>query len=142
MIKEQIPYGLEKVTIAALTGLESWNITGKERFDLPVGTRIHINHVSDASSTVVTTVNTMSVAIPHPDNGNAYRFIVPNLELGKALGMDLPEKTKDLVGDIIAFESGEMDEDEAREFLTDLKETGLAYRLQGSYGRAIAALGI
>lgn len=46
----------------------------------------------------------------------------------------------DVVGQIIAFESGEMDEDETIDFFQQLIDTGLAWTLQGSYGRAAAAL--
>jgi hypothetical protein len=44
------------------------------------------------------------------------------------------------VDQIIAYESGLMDEDETVEFFQQLVDTGLAWTLQGSYGRAAAAL--
>ena len=46
----------------------------------------------------------------------------------------------DLTGDIIAFESGEMDEEQTINFFQNLINTGLAWQLQGSYGRTAAAL--
>lgn len=44
------------------------------------------------------------------------------------------------VDKIMAFESGEMDLDEIIDFFQGLIDTGLAYQLQGSYGRAAASL--
>lgn len=45
-----------------------------------------------------------------------------------------------LTDKVIAYESGEMDEDEVVEFFQMLVDTGLAWSLQGSYGRTAAAL--
>lgn len=39
------------------------------------------------------------------------------------------------VTDVIAFEEGEMTEDEAVEFIGGLVKSGMAWRLQGFYGR-------
>ena len=36
---------------------------------------------------------------------------------------------------IIAYEQGELDEDEVLDFFQDLVRTGLAWKLQGHYGR-------
>lgn len=46
-----------------------------------------------------------------------------------------PDLTK-----IIAFEQGELDLDETIELFQDLIDSGLAWQLQGSYGRAAARL--
>ncbi len=48
--------------------------------------------------------------------------------------------TTDLVDRIIAYEEGDMDLDETVEFFQELIDTGLAYRLQGHYGRTAARL--
>lgn len=40
------------------------------------------------------------------------------------------------VDDIIAFEEGDMDQNEEIRLMQDLVDTGQAWRLQGSYGRA------
>ena len=44
------------------------------------------------------------------------------------------------VEQIIAFEAGELDNDETLELFADLVRTGMAWQLQGSYGRTAAAL--
>ena len=46
----------------------------------------------------------------------------------------------DLVGKIIDFESGLMDQEEVISFFQELIDTGMAWTLQGSYGRTAAAL--
>ena len=41
----------------------------------------------------------------------------------------------DQVDKIIAFESGELDEEDILELFQELIDSGLAWQLQGSYGR-------
>lgn len=50
------------------------------------------------------------------------------------------EKPFDQVGAIIAFEQGDLDDDETIELFQNLIDTGLAWKLQGSYGRTAQAL--
>lgn len=45
-----------------------------------------------------------------------------------------------LVGKIIAYENGDLTYDEILAFFGELIETGLAWQLQGSYGRMAASL--
>jgi hypothetical protein len=45
-----------------------------------------------------------------------------------------------MVDKIIAYESGEMSEDEVIAFFQELVDSGLAWQLQGSYGRTAMAL--
>lgn len=47
----------------------------------------------------------------------------------------MPDITK-----IMAYEQGELDEDEIVELFQELIDTGAAWSLQGSYGRTAAAL--
>ena len=49
-------------------------------------------------------------------------------------------KMKDVVIDIMAYEAGEMDEPQIIEFFQYLVDTGLAWQLQGHYGRTATAL--
>ena len=46
----------------------------------------------------------------------------------------------DQVSQIMAFESGELDEDQTIELFQNLINSGLAWQLQGSYGRMASAL--
>lgn len=46
----------------------------------------------------------------------------------------------DQVSQIMAYESGELDEEATIELFQHLIDTGLAWQLQGSYGRAAARL--
>jgi hypothetical protein len=46
----------------------------------------------------------------------------------------------DLLDAMIAWESGELGEDETVELFQDLVNTGMAWKLQGTYGRTAARL--
>lgn len=48
--------------------------------------------------------------------------------------------TEDLVGDIMRYEDGTMDETEAVAFFSRLMKAGMIPHLQGSYGRGAQAL--
>lgn len=46
----------------------------------------------------------------------------------------------DVTGAIIAFEQGELDDDATVEMFQNLIDTGLVWKLQGSYGRGAEVL--
>lgn len=46
----------------------------------------------------------------------------------------------DTLNRIMAFESGELDDDETIELFQELVDTGLAWTLQGAYGRSATRL--
>jgi hypothetical protein len=50
------------------------------------------------------------------------------------------KKQYDVTSGIIAFESGELDQDGVVELFQYLVDTGMAWTLQGSYGRTAANL--
>lgn len=54
--------------------------------------------------------------------------------------MNKKSKPYDVTGTIMAYESGELDEDEIITLFQNLVNTGLAWQLQGAYGRTAAAL--
>ncbi|MEU7400061.1 hypothetical protein [Streptomyces sp. NPDC044948] len=47
---------------------------------------------------------------------------------------------KDIAVDLISFELGELDDSETLELFAYLVETGMAWNLQGAYGRAAQRL--
>lgn len=49
--------------------------------------------------------------------------------------MSTEAKAYDAAGAIIAFEQGELDDEATLELFQHLVDTGLAWQLQGSYGR-------
>jgi hypothetical protein len=50
------------------------------------------------------------------------------------------DKMTDFVGKIMDFESGNMDDKEFIDFFAELVKTGMAWSLQGTYGRTAAGL--
>lgn len=54
--------------------------------------------------------------------------------------MTATKKEYDYVGQIIAYESGELDDEKTIELFQYLIDTGLCWSLQGSYGRMAKAL--
>jgi hypothetical protein len=47
---------------------------------------------------------------------------------------------KDIIGRVIAYETGELEEGEVIELFQDLIDNGLAWTLNGTYGRMAMAL--
>ena len=50
------------------------------------------------------------------------------------------QTVNDIAGQILAFEMGELEDEQVLDLFQELVNTGLAWQLQGSYGRTAAAL--
>ena len=143
------PYNQTVTLCKPVKDAECWNFLTDTRFEFPAGTKFLVVRAHDAHRTM---------CLIQPEAGSegielfyeartgpavqqrGYRFIIPNGELAPALDMEVPPPTRDVVGDIMRFEEGEMDEEEAREFLIHLHDTGILFGLQGSYQRAYQRL--
>jgi hypothetical protein len=71
-----------------------------------------------------------------------YRFIIDNAQLAKLSGMYIPQKTRDIVGEIMAYEQGELDEEQTLKLFQYLKQENMLSSLQGHYGREAKRLNI
>jgi hypothetical protein len=96
----RVPYGNKFVLNESIANVECWNRSGGERFILPKGTEIELCNVYDSFNTTV---------LVHTPDGEplypyCYRFIIPNVLLGKLIGVKMPKKTRDIVGEIMAAE--------------------------------------
>lgn len=131
----KIPYGQSFTLLTPLLGVECWNYSSDVTADLPVGISVKLDNANSAVATVIT-VGKEHQPIACSNGLSGYRFIVPNVALGEATGQELPEVVRDVVGDIMRFEAGEMGEDEIRPFLQGLYDDGILPTLQGSYHRA------
>jgi hypothetical protein len=145
-------YGQVVVIASALPDVECWNFNCDDRFTLPAGTRIRVEHVNDAKYTTVTVVDEQGEApgieltytpryFAHIESTHdrapvkqlGYRFIVENRALAVATGLPIPVKTRDLVGEIVAYETGAASPRQTKRLFGHLRRTGIGSRLQGHY---------
>lgn len=96
----RVPYGDKFVLNESIANVECWNLTRNQGFILPKGTEIELCNAYDSSHTTVL-VHTPNNEPLYP---YAYRFIVPNGLLGKVIGIEMPAKTRDIIGEIIEAE--------------------------------------
>ena len=140
-------YG-KTVVLRKAVKAECWNFVDGSMHELPKGARIRVEHVSDAEKTVVMAVDEKGEAVGmelvRKDGKKqlGYRFVVANVDLAGATGLDVPARTRDVVGEMMAWEQGDLDEKGTVSLFKTLKDEGMLGKLQGCYGRAAAAMGI
>lgn len=135
-----------------LTEVECWNFTSGDKFTLPAGTLVRLENVNDSTSITVCVVdekgNAPGIELTYVPTYHAhiksthdrtpvvqrgYRFICENQKLSAAIGIPLPEKQYDLVGEIMAYESGQASPTRTKKLFSTLRKTGIGKKLQGHY---------
>ena len=138
------PYGQTLPLLQPIPKCECWNSTTGGTADLPAGLFITVEHAYDATQTTVLASTCGSSirkddprihlgGLPLSNGDKGYRFIIPNTFLALALGTPMPEKTEDIVGDLIAYETGQMSPKQEKKLFKTLKSSGLGKKLQGHY---------
>jgi hypothetical protein len=142
------PYGKTVVLTEALTGVECWNFIDGSEHTLPKGSLLQLEYATESDSTVCMLVDetgeSPGISLVVNDGGKqlGYRFIVKNKDLNRLANAGLPAKTYDIVGNIMAYETGTLDESETMTLFQRLKSGGMLSQLQGHYGRTAKRLGI
>jgi hypothetical protein len=144
-------YNKTYVLNRALEHVECWNFIDGMQATIESGQTIEVCHPYDAFHTTIQCTNPDGIPVftkenlpfsgvswPHPKGGtytgsNGYRFIVNNEILSEAIGIELPRKTADIVGDIIAYEENHASPSQVKRLFKTLKKTGLGLKLQGHY---------
>jgi hypothetical protein len=144
MQKKPDVYGKVFVLKTPLLKVECWNSSNGAWADFAAGERIEVNHAYDAYHTNISWEGCIGRDGFHAEGrpltnmdgtpGHlGYRFIVNNVALGKAIGVEMPAKTADIVGDIMAYEAGETTPAQRKKLFRTLKRTGIGAGLQGHY---------
>lgn len=130
-------YDQDHVLIAPLTNVECWNCTDGSSGDFQAGETIRVLHVHDKTHTTIQCKEKDGHPLNNPDGTpserKGWRFIVPNTMLARAIQAEVPLETVDLIGDLIAYETGEADEETTERLFNTLRETGIGSKLQGHY---------
>ena len=143
------PYGKVVILTGPATNVECWNFTAAgSTHTLPTGTRLVLEHVYDSDSTTCMLVDEAGhrpgILLKREDGTKqvGYRFIINNADLNRLSDAKLPKKAYDVVGAMMAYESGDLNKKETLRLFKHLKSEGLLSKLQGHYGRASRELGI
>lgn len=132
-------YNQDYVLKAPLTNVECWNFSDGSVGNFQAGETIRVQRVYDSTHTTILCAEKGGRPVTKPDGtmkvSLGYRFIVPNTMLAQAIDADVPLETDDLVGDIIAYETGTADKQTTDRLFTTLRKTGIGSKLQGHYGR-------
>lgn len=129
------------VLSAELTGVECWNFTGQgARFTLPAGTRLRLDDSHDLNRSTWTSVNEEGKAYPvslfmGADTWrDGYRFIIRNDLMAAQHELEFPPYD-DFLDLIIAYEEGNLDEENTRRMFADPR----CRHLQGHYSSRCTA---
>lgn len=124
-----------------LTGVGCWNFTGQgSRFTLPAGLRLQLDSSHDLGRSTWLNIDEHGQAKALPlikANGSeqdGYRFIISNDTMTKEYGVEFPPYD-DFLDLIIAYEEGNLDEDDTRRMFADPR----CRHLQGHYSSRCTA---
>lgn len=134
-INMKIPYGQTFKLLLDIHDVECWNKTGKERFTLPAGLLLKLEHGYNETSTTCMAQDPGRAGEAFEVYPGAYRWIIENQKLGAAIGVKMPKKTADLVGDIIAYENGQATKAQVKR----LFKSPVCRHLQGHYSSRCTA---
>jgi hypothetical protein len=136
-------YGKKFILRLPLNGIECWNFTDGSTGKFNVGESVEVLHIYDTTHTVIQCeekdgrpvfLNGDHKVSPHSgERVMGYRFIAPNLALWNAIGVKRPRKTADLVGDLIAHETGNATPIQQKRLFRTLRKSGIGAKLQGHY---------
>lgn len=147
--KKNTVYGRSFTLLLPLNGIECWNHNNNAVGKFQVGETITVNHVYDATHTTITCAEKEGRPVFLDGkvmlwNGHeygteqgkpvmGYRFIAPNEALANAIGKKMPKHTIDIVGDIIAVESGTGTQVQARRVASVLQGTSIGDKFKRRY---------
>lgn len=129
--KKELPYHKTFTLLADIPNVECWNWTSGKTVTLPKGATLKVIQVYDATHTTCSIVDEKGETVEFAPSG--YRWIINNTALSKAIGAYVPRRTGDLVGDLIAYESGESSPKQTARLFKKLRKTGIGRKLQGHY---------
>jgi hypothetical protein len=135
-----IPYGTIHKLAKPLYRVRCENYSGDySRHVLAAGQLVRLNNVSSARETSITVVDVsdkspgIEIRLNTGRMVLGYRFEVNNEALGEAIGIEFPETTPDLLGDLIEYESGGASPSQTLRLFRELRRSGIGAKLQGHY---------
>lgn len=143
-------YGQTFTLLEPLERVECWNFSSEVIGNFAAGETITVLHGYDSTQTTIQCAEKDGRPVFNPDGTPlmskhkfleggepaqqvGYRFIVNNEALGKAIGVDMPKKTPDLVGDLMAYEDGTATPKQTKRLFRQLRKSGIGSKLQGHY---------
>jgi hypothetical protein len=145
---KQSPYGKVVTLTVPVNKVECWNFVDGSTHTLPAGTMLKLENVHESGSTTCMLVDKdgnhpgIMLQLANGTKQRGYRFILKNATLNRLANAKLPRKAFDIVGAIMAYESGQMPPRQTLSLFRRLKKDGLLSQLQGHYKREAARLGV